>query len=131
MRTVALGNLTPDTVPAALAAARAAGKVVSVTHPAPDAAIEAAKLSRDGCSGGVAFVEYDSVKGAIGAVSKLHHATVAAAISAAATKGKHAASAAALAPSTVLWARQVSGEGALLKRWARHCAQPGVFGGRG
>jgi nucleolar protein 4 len=119
VRTVALGNLTPDTAAAALAAARGAGAVVAVEHPASAAAVDRAKLARDGCSGEVAFIEYDSVKAAVAAVARLHGATVAPRGGAAKPKpsAKAAAAAAAATPSTVLWARQVSGEGALLKRW--------------
>jgi 16S rRNA G966 N2-methylase RsmD len=75
VRTVALGNLTPDTAAAALAAARGAGAVVAVEHPASAAAVDRAKLARDGCSGEVAFIEYDSVKAAVAAVARRHGAT--------------------------------------------------------
>jgi len=126
VRTVALGNLTPDTVGPALALARAGGGVAGVENPAPADAVALAGLARDGCAGGVAFVTYDSVKQAMAAVARLHGATVGGGETApgpvpVSKKAKKARAEAApvtgLVPTTVLWARQVSGEGALLKKW--------------
>jgi len=137
VRTVALGNLTPDMVAPALALARAGGNgggVTEVTNPAPADAVARAGLSRDGCAGGVAFITYGTVKQAMAAVARLHGATVGggggkegdagaaddAPPPSKKSKKKGGASPApvtGLVPTTVLWARQVSGEGALLKKW--------------
>jgi nucleolar protein 4 len=104
------------------------GTVEEVVHPAPADAVARAGLARDGCAGGVAFITYASVKEAMAAVAKLHGATVEGEAGAAppplskkAKKkaGREGAPAqpTGLGPATVLWARQVSGEGALLKKW--------------
>lgn len=132
VRAVAIGNLTPGTAKAALAAVRAAAEndgdstIEEIIHPVPEADVEHAHLRRDGCGGGVAFVVYGSVRAATAAVARLHGARVSTAAAAASDEGnkkkseKRAASSAsssALAPEeAILWARQVSGEGALAKK---------------
>ena len=134
VRTVAVGNLTPGTARAALDAVRAAaGKeggaseaIEEIVHPVPEADVERAHLRRDGCGGGVAFVVYASVRAATAAVARLHGSKVSAAEAGdngTKRRGKGNASAPSPSASTlapeeaILWARQVSGEGALAKKW--------------
>jgi len=131
VRTVAIGNLTPGTAKAALAAVRAAAaaeeraggessEIEEIVHPVPEADVERAHLRRDGCGGGVAFIVYGSVRAATAAVARLHGAKVSADDGNSNKKKKSSSSSspATLAPEeAILWARQVSGEGALAKKW--------------
>lgn len=96
-RTVAVGNLAEKQVEAAIQLARQQGGVIDVLHPAPKEEVAKRKLEQDGCKGAVAFVEYESVSQAMKAVAGLH--------------GRK------LPGGGKLWARQLGGEGAKLKRW--------------
>ncbi len=103
-RTLALGGLAMPKQPgmqleAALQLARASGEVCSVTFPCPTE--EAAALEQDGCPGKIALVVFATVAAAQSAVAALHgHVT-----------------APAVAGSARLWARQLGGEGAQVRRW--------------
>lgn len=96
-RTVALGNLSEKKMEAAIQWARQQGDVVNVLPSAPKEEVAKRKLEQDGCKGAVAFVEYGSVSQAMKAVAALH--------------GRK------LPGGGRLWARQLGGEGAKLKRW--------------
>jgi nucleolar protein 4 len=137
VRTVAIGNLSPATAPAAAAVARIAGDVERVTDPAPDADVARAHLAADGCGGHVLFVLYPSVREAEAAVTRLHGLPMVQALAMAADAGggggggkngkkqKGGGTAAAAAgggegggeEGGALWARVVAGEGAQVKKW--------------
>ncbi|BDA47944.1 probable RNA-binding protein 28 [Coccomyxa sp. Obi] len=118
VRTVALGNLSAANREQALAYAQSDTAPHSVAQP-PQAELDSHALQRDGCAGDVAFLVYPTVKDALAAVEKLHNHVLrdgdGGAAAAAAAKGKKAKAGAS--SGTLLWARQVSGEGAHLKKW--------------
>ncbi|DBA82043.1 TPA: hypothetical protein ACH3X1_007738 [Trebouxia sp. C0004] len=116
VRTVALGNLQPDTKAQAIALAQAAGKVESIADPPLDLDISHARLKQDGCMGEVVFIVYDSVKVALAAVAKLHSQSLGRPTKQAAKRQKIYKDGADTAQQS-LWARQVSGEGLHLKKW--------------
>jgi nucleolar protein 4 len=100
-RTVALGGLALPKQPgvqldAALAVARAAGEVCDVTFPCSDEHVGA--LEQDGCPGKIALLVFATVDAAQGAVAALHGTALA-------------------DPASRLWARQLGGEGAQVRRW--------------
>lgn len=113
LRAVAVGGLTPDTLPAALQMARAAGEVEEVVQPVPDTFGKQFMLRRDGCTGEAFIAVYKSVKQAVAAVARLHGQPAAAA----ARPGKKGGAPAAAAAGASVWARQLSGEGLHQKRW--------------
>ncbi|KAL3151924.1 hypothetical protein ABBQ32_001053 [Trebouxia sp. C0010 RCD-2024] len=114
VRTVALGNLQSGTKEEALTMAHAAGKVESIEDPPSDLDMSHVRLKRDGCSGLVIFVIYDSVRTALAAVAKLHGQPLGKQTQKSAKRQKLGADDAV---SEQLWARQVSGEGLHLKQW--------------
>ncbi|KAL0026427.1 hypothetical protein WJX79_009181 [Trebouxia sp. C0005] len=116
VRTVALGNLKPDTKAQAIALAQAAGTVKSIADPPSDLDISHARLKQDGCTGLVVFIVYDSVKVALAAVAKLHGQSLGQPTKKAAKRQKVDRDGADAAQQS-LWARQVSGEGLHLKKW--------------
>ena len=104
-RTLAVGGLALPTKPgvqleAALAVARTAGEVSSVTFPCP--AEHGSALEHDGCPANIALVVFATVAAAQSAVAALHRWT----------PPPRTANA---APG--LWARQLGGEGAQVRRW--------------
>jgi nucleolar protein 4 len=130
VRTVALGNLSDATAPAALAAARAAGDAEAIDDPAPHCDAARAHLEADGCRGRVAFVRYPSVRDANAAVARLHGQPflelggAGGGAGGAKKKRKGAdggaaggAGAGAGGDEGRLWARVVAGEGAHVKKW--------------
>eukprot|EP00897_Mesotaenium_endlicherianum_P008504 jgi/Mesen1/7682/ME000403S06864 len=96
-RTVVVGGL-PEAAPQqaqVLATARAVGPTECVVDPYPAQHLAQQGLSRDGCSAPAVAVVYESVTSAMRAVAALHGLAVAGA---------------------TLWARQLGGEGAKLKK---------------
>lgn len=81
-------------------------------NPAPADVVDKAKLKMDGCTGLVVLVFYKTLKIATDAVTKLHGQSIK---GQAAKKG--AAASLAAAPGISVWARQVSGDGAHVKKW--------------
>ncbi|CAL5229018.1 g12263 [Coccomyxa viridis] len=120
VRTVALGNLSPDTSAQALAYAQSATEVESVRHPSGEES-KRHMLQQDGCTGDAVFLTYKTVKDAMSAVALLHNHVLQQEDAPGATakgKGKGKPKEAPAAPEgLLLWARQVSGEGAHLKKW--------------
>lgn len=112
VRTVAVGGLSPATMDAAIASARAHGTVELVTSPAPADLVRKYKLEQDGCFGDVVLVQYSSTKDAMAAIAALHGKEVKPGL----PQGKKAKRKAQQGAVRV-WARQVSGEGLHLKRW--------------
>ena len=99
-RAVAVGNIPPGGLKPLRALAAAAGEVLQVTDPIPERVAAFAKLAQDGCSGHSVLLHFSTGKEAFEAVAKLHRQAV----------GKGAGGGA------VLWARQVNGEGASVRR---------------
>lgn len=94
-KAVAVAGFQPDQAAKVQKIARKAGSVASIEPEVPQDIARFAKLQQDGCEGPALLVHYKSVKDAIAAVAKLHRRTI----------GAEEA-------KTVLWARQVNGEGA-------------------
>ncbi|KAK9842211.1 hypothetical protein WJX81_000775 [Elliptochloris bilobata] len=111
VRTVALGNLTAVCSASALALARSLGQVEDVVYPMPEGEVAKYMLQRDGCAGQVAFLVYDSVKSALQAVSQLHNRVLEP------DRGALRSKKAGASAGTLMWARQVSGEGLHMKKW--------------
>ena len=104
-RTVVVGGLALARHPgvqldAAVAVARTVGDVSAITFPAP--AEQAAALLQDGCPNNVAFIVFSTLAAAQAAVAQLHGERFPAAGS---------------TDVTTLWARQLGGEGAQIRRW--------------
>ncbi|PRW57348.1 RNA-binding 28 isoform A [Chlorella sorokiniana] len=116
LRAVAVGSLTAETLPAALAMAKAAGEVEEVVQPVPDKLAAQFMLKRDGCSGEAFIAVYKSIKAALAAVAALHGKEAGAA-AAGGKKGGKKGDQAATAGAARVWARQLSGEGLHIKRW--------------
>ncbi|KAK9907300.1 hypothetical protein WJX75_001025 [Coccomyxa subellipsoidea] len=115
VRTVALGNLSAGNREQALAYALSDTGAHSVVQPS-QADLDSHVLQRDGCAGNIVFLVYPTVKGALAAVEKLHnHVLQEGDGGAAGARGRK--SKAGESSGTLLWARQVSGEGAHLKKW--------------
>lgn len=89
-------------------------QVESIEDPPSDLDMSHVRLKRDGCSGLVIFVIYDSVRTALAAVAKLHGQPLGKQTQKSAKRQKLGADDAV---SEQLWARQVSGEGLHLKQW--------------
>lgn len=117
-RTIAIGGLPSEPAASKVAAdmARAAGAVLSIQDPAPSLEVGKAHLEADGCSGHVILVEYRGVKEAMDAVRKLHHQPLGGA-SKGKGKGKKQGQEQEQGAPVRLWARQLGGEGAHVKRW--------------
>lgn len=97
-RTVIIGCLeNPKMVQAAIAKAKRLGKVEDVRHPVPEAELISRGLAKDGCKQEAVEVRYTSVKVAHQAVTALHKQNV--------------------GGGGAIWARQLGGEGAKLKKW--------------
>ncbi|MEW5317651.1 MAG: hypothetical protein WDW38_008933 [Sanguina aurantia] len=137
IRAVAIGNLSAGHIKAVLSMAARCGKVEEVLNPAPPGLMLGAKLAADGCTGEVVVVVYKTVMDATEAVAIMHNQPLpplqqqqhqqpkkskkdfklqgkdapAAAVAAA------AAAVPAASSDLLMWARQVSGDGALVKRW--------------
>lgn len=88
--------------------------MTEVLNPAPPELVERSKLRADGCTGTPVVVFYANPKAASDAVAKLHGRAVKPG-----KKGKGGGGGRedADAPAINLWARQVSGDGAHVKRW--------------
>ena len=116
VRTIALGGLTLKDIETSIAMAKTAGSVEKTTMMSADECQEKYgqyKLRQDGCYGSVVFVRYSSVKEAMNAVATLHGKSLSEPKSG---KGPSRQSR-PQSPKTVLWARQVSGEGMHMKKW--------------
>eukprot|EP00884_Botryococcus_braunii_P019055 jgi/Botrbrau1/5833/Bobra.0366s0015.1 len=122
VRTVALGGVPDQAMAAALKLARSLGKVEEVVQEVGEDLDKRFNLTKDGCSGSVALLVYDSVKSALQAVSQLHGRELAAERSEGRPKKKakrppDGSGGDRAHDAAVLWARQLGGEGAHIKRW--------------
>ncbi|GAQ92352.1 nucleolar protein 4 [Klebsormidium nitens] len=96
-RTVVFGNLaTPKVVAAVVAKVRALGQLEELRESLPDQDLENNSLAKDGCTAPAALAVFQSVRAARAAVAALHGQKVA---------------------GEVVWARELGGEGAKLKKW--------------
>ncbi|KAG0563691.1 hypothetical protein KC19_8G051800 [Ceratodon purpureus] len=97
-RTVVIGCLeNPKMVKAAIEKAKKLGAVEDVHHPVAEAELIRRGLAKDGCRQEAVEVVYTSVKVACQAVASLHRQNV--------------------GGGGAIWARQLGGEGAKLKKW--------------
>ncbi|GAX77255.1 hypothetical protein CEUSTIGMA_g4701.t1 [Chlamydomonas eustigma] len=145
LRAIAIGNLTTAVAPVAIAMALKLGTVEEVVSPAPEELIAKSKLRADGCTGEVAIIYYNTVKDALEAVTKLHGRRISPPKASSNQKGKQnkkgqkgskgveleatattqdtegtgsvPEAVPAAAPAVTLWCRQVSGEGAHIKKF--------------
>lgn len=114
LRTVALGGLSSAEIDAAVAFCKSLGQIESIETSTPQAIIRQYKLSQDGCTGEVLLLKYPSIKDAMDAVSALHGKHLPKELEGLRKRGrKNVAS----GHNSLLWARQVSGEGLHMKKW--------------
>ncbi|KAK9821067.1 hypothetical protein WJX74_008230 [Apatococcus lobatus] len=122
IRAVALGGFDDASKEEVLQFARSLPGAKEVVDPISEGEIAHRKLRQDGCSGDVVYVIFASVKEAREAVPKLHRLVMPTASSSTepknrAKKARPAATTADAVQKAPLWARQVVGEGAYVKRW--------------
>ena len=102
-KAMAIGNIPKGRLPEILKIARDAGAVTRVDAEIPVHVSAFAKLRQDGCDGHSVMVHYETGKAAFLAVWALHRKVFPTGI-----RGKEGG---------VVWARQVNGEGAQVKKW--------------
>ncbi|CAD7703982.1 unnamed protein product [Ostreobium quekettii] len=117
VRSVAVGGFTAPLAEAVEELSRGAGEVEAVISPLPADICESANLARDGCKGESMLVVYKTVKMAMEAVSRLHGQACRSSRPKKKRKKSEDPAVAASVEECKLWCRQVSGEGAHLKKW--------------
>lgn len=92
-------------------------QVERVVQPAPADEVDRWHIRQDGCTGDIIFVVYDTVKTALAAVAKLHGQQLTGGEPKGKGKRAKKGEGESKGDPVVLWARQVSGDGAHLKKW--------------